>query len=166
MLGRFLGPVPGDWQLTTAGAVVVVWGCSPALTTDTEPGDKTPVTVDVVGLHIVQQAAAAADQLHQASPGVVVAPVHLEVLGEVVDPLSEDGNLYLGRTGIGLVEPVLGDRRRLVGHALRMSFLVVPEAVWANREGDRTTQRVLARWRDNTDGDFTTHTDLGRHSSC
>ncbi|MGC9963169.1 MAG: hypothetical protein ABSE47_14860 [Acidimicrobiales bacterium] len=47
-----------------------------------------------------------------------------------------------------------------------MSFLVVPEAVWADREGDGTPQRVLARWRDNTGGDFNTHTDLGRHSSC
>jgi hypothetical protein len=56
----------------------------------------------------------------------MVTPMDLEVFGEVVDTLSEDRNLDLGRAGIGLVEPVLGDRRRLIGHAWRTSFLLVP----------------------------------------
>ena len=59
------------------------------LAPDPEPGDQRPVPLDVVVLHVVEQAAAAADELHQPSPGVVVPPVHLQVLGEVVDASGE-----------------------------------------------------------------------------
>ena len=40
---------------------------------------------------------------------VLVLLVDLEVLGEVVDAAGEQRDLHLGRAGVGLVEPVLGD---------------------------------------------------------
>jgi len=42
--------------------------------------------------------------------------VNLQVLSQVVDALREDRYLHLGRSGIGLVEAVLGDCCGLVGH--------------------------------------------------
>jgi hypothetical protein len=39
--------------------------------------------------------------------------VCLEVFGKLVDPLREQRNLYFRRTGIGLVRPVVGNRRNL-----------------------------------------------------
>ena len=46
------------------------------------------------------------------------------MLGEVVDALGEERDLHLGRTGVGLVEPVLADGGGLVGHTLAVIFLV------------------------------------------
>jgi len=36
-----------------------------------------------------------------------------EMFGKLVDPLREQRNLYFRRTGIGLVRPVVGNRRNL-----------------------------------------------------
>ncbi len=87
------------------------------LTPDPEPGDQQPVSLDIVVLHVVEQAAPATDELHQSPPGVMISPVDLEVLCQVVDASSEERNLHLWRAGVGLVKPVLGDRGRLVRHA-------------------------------------------------
>ena len=55
-----------------------------------------PVALDVVVPHVVEQPAPAADELHQPPPGVMIALVHLQVLGEVGDPLGEERDLDLG----------------------------------------------------------------------
>src|SRR5687768_16529185 len=83
-----------------------------------ELADDLPVPLDVVVLDIVEQATSTTDELHQAPTGVMVALVHLEMLGEVVDAFREDGDLHLGRTGVRVVEPVLGDRGGFVGHTV------------------------------------------------
>src|SRR5688500_6037868 len=86
------------------------------LSAQAEFADDLPVPLDVVLLDVVEEATATTDELHQAPTGVMVALVHLEMLGEVVDALREDGDLHLGRAGVRVVEPVLGDRGGLVGH--------------------------------------------------
>jgi len=87
------------------------------LAPDSEPRDESPVPLDVIVLHVVEEATTTTDELHEAAPGVVVTPVDLQVLGEMVDASCEERNLHLGRAGVGLVKPVLDDRGRLVGHA-------------------------------------------------
>lgn len=84
--------------------------------TQAETSDEPAITLDVVVLDIGQKALATADQLHQASAGVVVALVRLQMCGQVVDPLSEQGYLDLWRARVGVVEPVLGDGGGLLLH--------------------------------------------------
>src|SRR4051794_1424446 len=69
--------------------------------------DQRPVAGDVLLLHVVEQSAAAADQQQQATPAVVVVLVHLQVLGEVGDPLGQHRDLNLGRTGVAVLRLVL-----------------------------------------------------------
>src|SRR6185312_9115766 len=73
-----------------------------------EPLDERPVALDVLLLYVVEQAAAAADQQKQTTTAVVVVLVHLEVLGQVGDPLGEHRDLHLGRAGVALLRRVLG----------------------------------------------------------
>src|SRR6478672_8773315 len=85
--------VPHDWQLTsrprswvrfttTRAALRPLVGCC-WLPAKPEAGDDLAVALDVVLAHVVEEAAPAADQLHETPAGVVVAFVHLQVLGEV-----------------------------------------------------------------------------------
>src|SRR5579885_3269023 len=104
------------------------------LSPEPEAGDQRPVPLHVVAPHVVEKAPPAADQHEQAAPAVVVLLVRLEVLGEVVDALREDGDLHLGRTGVRLVEAVLADRCGVIGHCGRansdpVTRLAVAEAL-------------------------------------
>src|SRR5439155_26591056 len=71
--------------------------------------DERPVALDVLAPQVVQQPPAAPDHLQQAAPGVVVLLVRLQVLREVGDALGENGDLDLGRAGIGVAATVLLD---------------------------------------------------------
>ena len=73
------------------------------LLTDTESCDDRTVSLDVDLDQIVEQRAALTDHLEQTATGVMVLLVDLEVLGEVVDSLSEQSDLNLGRTGVTLM---------------------------------------------------------------
>ena len=79
------------------------------LLTDAKLGDDSTITLDVILGHIVQQTTALTDHLEQAHTGVVVLLVHLQVLGELIDPLGEDSDLHLGGAGIALVGLVVLD---------------------------------------------------------
>ena len=70
------------------------------LPANTQVRDHLTITLDVALLQVVQKAATLADHLQQATAGVVVLAVDLEVLGEVADALREQGDLDLGRTGV------------------------------------------------------------------
>src|SRR4051812_27078141 len=88
------------------------------LSAQAEPGDDLSVPLDVVLADVIEQPPAATDELHQSPPGVMIALVLLEVLGEVGDALRENRDLDLGRAGIGLVQAMRGDGRGLVRHAV------------------------------------------------
>ena len=79
-------------------------------------GDDAAVALDVVLADVVEKAPTPAHHLQEASAGVMVALVHLEVIVEVVDPLRKDGDLHLWRARVRLVETVRGDGCWLVRH--------------------------------------------------
>ena len=61
------------------------------------------VTAHVRRLEIVQQPATLADHHEQPAAGPVILQILLQVLGQVVDPLRQQRDLHVGRTGIALV---------------------------------------------------------------
>jgi hypothetical protein len=65
-------------------------------------GDRL-VTAHVGRLEIVQQPAALADHHEQPAAGPVILQILLQVLGQVVDPLRQQRDLHVSRTGIALV---------------------------------------------------------------
>src|SRR5829696_2366098 len=138
----------GDWQLTAA-LLVVARRAGPGLPAQPEAGVDGPVALHVVPPQVRLQAPPAPHQLEQAPPTVVVALVHPEVLVEVVDALREEGDLDLGRTGVGLVEPVLLDGGCGIGHgAVAVAFGVasaVPDGPGGRRAPGQATRRPRGR---------------------
>src|SRR4029078_5568084 len=80
---------------------------------DPELADELWVALRVLLLQVVEQASALPDQLQQAAARVVILRVGLEVLGQVVDALAQDGYLHFRRAGIGLVSAVGPNNFRL-----------------------------------------------------
>src|SRR5438067_984542 len=72
--------------------------------------------------------AAAADELQQSPTGVVVVLVLLEVLGQVADPLAQQRDLHLRRTGVTVDRGVLR-HDGLLGGGIE-SHVVVPPVHW------------------------------------
>jgi hypothetical protein len=70
---------------------------------DAELLDERSVTGNVSTSEIVEEPAALADQLHEATTGMVILRMRLEVSSQVVDALGEQRSLHLGRTGVGPV---------------------------------------------------------------
>ena len=75
----------------------------------TKPRDEFAVVLDVLTGDIVEQTATLADHQHQATAAVVVALVHLEMFSQVGDPLGEQSDLHIGRTGVTRLCGVLFD---------------------------------------------------------
>src|SRR5258708_16465382 len=73
--------------------------------------DELPVRIDFRALHVVQEPAALADHLEQPLTGVVILFMSAEVFGQVVDSFREDRDLNRAGSGIGLVRPMLLERR-------------------------------------------------------
>src|SRR5439155_24422483 len=82
---------------------------------DCETADELPVSARGPGLEVVEQPPALAYQLEQATAGVMVLLVPLEVFGEVVDALGEQRDLDRRRAGISFVRPELLHHRWLAG---------------------------------------------------
>src|SRR5206468_2454740 len=71
------------------------------------------------------KAAAPADQQQQAATGVVVVLVLLEMLGEIGDASGQERDLRFRRTGVGLVQSVIGqDLLLLLGSECQRVLLV------------------------------------------
>ena len=92
------------------------------LLTDAQLGDEGAVTVDVLLHQVVEHAAALADHLEQATAGVVVLRMLLQVLGELADAGGQDRNLDLRRTGVGRMGAIGLDNCGLVFLADHGSF--------------------------------------------
>ena len=76
---------------------------------DVKSSDDSPVTLDIGGLEIVQKSAPLTDHLEQAAAGMIVLLVLLKMSGEVIDALSEESDLNLGRAGVTLMQGMGGD---------------------------------------------------------
>src|SRR5579884_2336069 len=89
--------------------------------------DEGAVALEVVLLQVVQEAAAAADELEQPTARVMVVPVDAQVLRQLVDPPCEQRDLHLRRAGVGRPAAVLRDDLLLgfLGQGHARSFLPV-----------------------------------------
>jgi hypothetical protein len=86
----------------------------PELSPETQARDDVSISGDILAPEVVEHPPAPADHQEQTSPGVVVLLMGLQVLGEIRDAPSEDGDLNLRGTGVRLASPVLGDELGLV----------------------------------------------------
>ncbi len=66
------------------------------LATNAETTDQGAVALYIALLHVIEQTAALTDELHEATTGVMITLVNLQVLGEVRDPVRQDRDLDLG----------------------------------------------------------------------
>ena len=82
-----------------------------------EAADQALVAGHVLLLHIVQQAAALADENQQATTAVEILWVRLQVLGQFRDAAREQRDLHLGAAGIARLGRIFLDER---GAALRV----------------------------------------------
>jgi len=80
-----------------------------ALTAQPEAPDQGPVPLDVGARQIVELAAALADEHEHATARRVILRVVSQVLCEGCDALTQDGNLHLRGSRVGVMAPVLGD---------------------------------------------------------
>ena len=76
--------------------------------------DECSVRGQVAALEIREEPTAGTNHLQQPSAAVMVLGVSPEVLGEGINPLCEQGNLYLGGPGVLLVGLMLGRHSLLV----------------------------------------------------
>ena len=81
---------------------------------DAKLGDDGAVTLDVLVLQVVEKAATMAYHLVHAKTAMGVFLVDLQVLGELIDALREDGDLDLGGTGVVLAAAIGLDDRGLL----------------------------------------------------
>lgn len=63
---------------------------------NTELLDECAVLFDVALLDVLQEAATLTNELHQATTGVIVLLVGLQMLGKIANALGEDSDLDLG----------------------------------------------------------------------
>ena len=70
---------------------------------DVQAFDEIGVTLRVLRLQVVQQAAAAADQHEETATRMMVLRVRFEVFGQVVDAFAENGDLHFGGAGVLVV---------------------------------------------------------------
>lgn len=70
------------------------------LLADSKFVDNVFITLGVVFLQIIQQAATLADHHEQTAPGGVIFLMRLEVLGQLADPLTQNCNLDFRASGI------------------------------------------------------------------
>ena len=61
---------------------------------DSQPLDNASIAANVFLLQVVQQSAPLADHLQEAATRMMVFAVGLEVLSEVANALTQNGNLY------------------------------------------------------------------------
>ena len=79
------------------------------LLADAEGFDDLDVFVAILGGEIGQEAMALADEAKKGAAGVGVLAVLLEMLGQILDPLGQDGDLDGAGAGVGGALPELLD---------------------------------------------------------
>ena len=66
-------------------------------------GDDLAVPLNVPIPQVVEQATPSPDHHQQTPSTVMIALMEAKMLGQVVDPFGQQGNLHLGRTCIAVV---------------------------------------------------------------
>lgn len=82
------------------------------LLTDAQFLDDSAVSSDVLFHQVIEQVPSASDHLQQATTGMMVVFMLLQMLCQIVDSSGEDGDLYLRRSGVFLMQSVGFDYRR------------------------------------------------------
>src|SRR5438128_894289 len=93
---------PGGFEFSVSGFLFLL--------ADVQSLDEIRVALRVFAFEVVEKTAAFADKHQQATAGMVVLRVRLEMLGEVVDALAENGHLYFRGTGVSFVGFVVADQ--------------------------------------------------------
>lgn len=86
------------------------------LPTQAVNGENCTIALDVVLANVVEEPTTLTDHHEQTTASVVVVLVGLEVVVEIRDPRSENGNLHFGRSSIGIARAVRGDNCCFVEH--------------------------------------------------
>ena len=109
------------------------------LAADAELLDQRAVARLVLALDVVEERAALGDHLQEATPGMVVLGVGLEVLGQVVDAFGQDCDLDLGRPGVAGLCPC-----SLMSAVLRSAVIDIVLPFWlASKEAGPAGRRPL-----------------------
>ena len=88
---------------------------SAQLSAQSEVGDELQIAVVLCSGQVVQQSATAADHFQKSPARVIVVLVAAQMLGQSIDTVRQQGDLYVGRAGVAGVEPVLLDDSGSVG---------------------------------------------------
>ena len=83
------------------------------------------VTLDILLLQVCEHAAALTYHLQQTTTGMVIMLVLLQMLGELLNALSQDSDLYFRGTGIGLMGTVCCDYFSLLLFADHIRHLII-----------------------------------------
>jgi hypothetical protein len=82
-------------------------------TTNSKSLDQLLIARIIGAPEIIQNLASLRHKLQQPAPRVIVFDMCLEVLRQIVDPLRQEGNLHLWRTGISGFDGIRLDKIRL-----------------------------------------------------
>lgn len=118
---------------SAGGAAAMFWCTFAALFPQAESSYDLLITLDVLPAHIFEQGGPCSDHLQQATSGCVVFAMSLEMLGEVVNPLGQQGNLHFRGAGITLMRFKIGNDTfffLLRQHLLDKSFLECPSHIF------------------------------------
>jgi hypothetical protein len=85
-----------------------------SLFADTEFPNDCLITLGIVSLEVVEQATPLADQHEQAAARAVVLLVRFEVVRQLANAFTDDGDLNLGTPRVGRVRLILVNDRLLL----------------------------------------------------
>jgi hypothetical protein len=77
------------------------------LAADTKTVDQRLVPFRAAALQIIQKTPPAGNHQQQPAPGMVIFLVGLKMIGQLRDPLAEEGYLHLRRATVRFMRPVL-----------------------------------------------------------
>jgi hypothetical protein len=74
------------------------------LSPEPERLNDAAVSLDILGLHVVQESSAPPDQHQKSSAGMMILFMNLEMLGQIFNAMGQQSDLNLRRSGIAFVK--------------------------------------------------------------
>lgn len=100
-----------------------------ALLADAQLLNDGAIPFDILLHQVIEQIAAVTNHLQKAAAGMVVLLVYLQVFGQIVDSLGENGDLDLGRTAA--LQLICGEENgQAVPSVKRKRSLGVQPKIW------------------------------------